>query len=870
MLSRAAEPALSTNEQKRNRNPMATLFEDAIATFRARASAGDIRNRKTGRTGPFAQSRIGPILSHVTAAVRRAVRALNGGREIGEAALMRVDLDPLWNVLADHARDGAREDDRSDPAKEAANARLFVSVVSGVDADCKHQPLVVAAVPEPWRPYYEAVEAAQRDGTLKPHTAYVYKWNVKKISEMLVANGIGLPDDLPEWDRFLEMARARGWSKRQADNNLTGYRAAMKLAGAEHMPTARRTGLSNGQGVRSLSDLSARLVAAGYRGDPLACAPLEAVRFLAPNLGISVAKVIREGRAAGMSRSWATMRIDTASWVVATLLRDGLAGDLGIDLRTVTWLDLFTRGRDVPRDSAKEADVRSEQFALYEGEEDEPGKAAPSFGTEYRTVMRYLLDASAKRSYANSPLTLASSEHAVEAVPVYTEKLRENLKAAWMVTTTFFDDSFRAKFRTKWSTAAAAYDALMRYTREFNNPRMLRGRKRTDRLPLNWGELMCVGLPALARRARTRRDELRDHLAHADGTQDSRLGTKLVNRLDAALRDYVLLALLGDDGMRIKQYANASVFNPGLAKRRPELLGQAECIWRRAANGEVVGISALGTHWRGDDHEDVRLKMAKRNDETRVRDRTITPAFLDLELLFAYLTEARPRALVSAGVLAHVSDYCAEDDSFALFVTSRPQAKQTAGFHTARAMYEVDAARCAAGDAHVRPRPSQWRGHYSESMLSRVAGRALHWVCVDALKREYPPYAEAVKSDEWRGLFAAHIFRALVATYWGGHRRDWSRAERLTNDSTKTLVSYYAKVQSSFENVAGAEDSTNPHFFDAVIDRAVTRLPADDWSWHSFWQRFDPRRPSESLERLSRATQGGGPRRLRRGSTVAV
>lgn len=834
-----------------NRNAMPT-FRDAIAIFRARAAAGEVKNRKTGKTGKFADSRIAPILTNVTAAVRRAARAFHGGRDLGEAELLDVELEPLFSTLPFHSEQAAIKDERVGPKKEASNVRLFVSVVTGFDVKSGRQPVKKTRVLGGWRPLYDAVEAAGKAGRLKDGTVKSYKRGVRRCAELMLAHGIGRPEDMPDdADRIQAMGVALKWSRKEIACVMSAYRGAADLAGLTHLPRAHEIVDRNGMGIKSLTDFPARLASAGYTGDPRTIDTLEAVKVLAPDLGHALEDVLRAGRTAGMSSTWVKFRLKAANWFVASVLRGDVPGISDEDLRTLTWLDLWIVTRDVP---APVNVVRSAQQARY---------GAPRGAMEHRPIIRFALDASAPRSYQNSHLHLAGHARAAqeaEAVPVYTQQLTVNIDAIWSITAAVFgpsDDATGVETSNPelWKQAEEAVRATKKAIVKLNKTRSLAGRKKKDKLPITYPQMMCMGLPYLMQRCHELREAISARLLLA-GNLDSRSSIALQNRYNEALREYVVALMLCDDGLRRANYANATV---GL---------QILPIWRRDGNGRIVGLEGLRTEWSGYDHALVKLKVDKKGYRENRRGRDITPAFLDKVLLWDFWTQTRVDFLVSAGLLESAEQYDIETDTFAFLPTPRPKPGQIVDYYTEQARYAAELAAVAAGDATVRPTPPVWRGHVSEDMLSEYFGRAVHRVCRHVLKKSDLPedYDDPRMVEEWRGLFSGHATRLMLSCYFGGMRNNWAQAVWLTNDEEKTLRDHYIALQANFNDVMNADDWRRPTWFDAVIDRALDRHPGDDWA--AFWRTFDAMRPGECLKRMVEAASKRKEPRSKRSAAV--
>ncbi|MBY0490355.1 MAG: hypothetical protein K2R93_10985 [Gemmatimonadaceae bacterium] len=821
---------------------MITLSE-ATARFRALATAGDIINRKTGAKGPFAASRIAPILSNVTAAVRYAAYRIHG-REFSDAELQQVDLEPLWSALPQFAYEGAQApgNERSDPAKERANVRLFVSAVTGRDIERTPQPVCENRVPEDWRQLYEAIVQAEANEQIKHGTAKGYRRGILRLAQLALLHGVTRPEDLPaEAVHIYQWGVQSGWRRKEIDLALSSYRRAAELIGANHLPRAYELVRRDGLGIKSLPDYPERLLAAGYVGDPRTITTLDAIKLLAPLLGTSLERVLDGAQHRGLSPGWVSARVDMASWVVATLIRE--RADIPAELTTLKWMDLWLQTRPT---EVRSDDERRAQLADYLGSD-----SAGDLTLEHRSLMRLLLEASAARSYANSPLTLANPAHERDVVPVYTEKLQAHLESAWMVTYAFFGDVIQKKKPELWARVRNEYEAIVRHIGEYNRPRALTGRKNKASLPISWPQMMCMGLPFLMQEAYEARRAINERLYRV-GNVDSRDSGRLVAKYCEALRRWMVTLILTDDGLRIKNYAGA-------------MLGeQIIPTWERDKDGRICGLLKLSTRWSGLDPQSVRLKVTSKAKETNERRRDITPAFLDPILAFDYLTLARPRALADAGLLNSVEDYKPDTDCWSFFVTPRPRAAQVSKYVAQQNLNESALVMAAEPASFSKPAPPDWRGNFSEDMLSNIYGEAMHRVCTKVLKRDLPTYDSPDLTDRYRSIFSAHITRTEIACYWGGIRQDWTTAMWLTNDEEHTLRKHYHQLQAAFERHRNARSCENPRWFDAVVDRALGNYPEDDWM--AFWRSFDPHHPDACLQRMLEKTESRRPtNRMKKG-----
>ncbi|AHG89843.1 hypothetical protein J421_2306 [Gemmatirosa kalamazoonensis] len=788
---------------------MPTLAE-SIATFLAKADAGEIVNRKTGRAGRFPKSRRDPILSNVRAAVRHALIPMHGDRCLSDAELEATEMAPLFASLPDVAYLGAVE--RSDPGKERSNVRLFVSVVTGRDAVTERKPADPSRVLPPFEPLYEAlVRDAEATGLRRNYPAALLRFQ-----DLLLANGVADPTVIPDdFDAVMAMGARVGRSRSRVHYELGAYRKAADLLGAADLPRCYEVVTPRGQGIRGLPDHPELLRRAGVATNPLDLTPLDMVKALAPKLGAAVEEVTNAGRHAGLSPAWERSLADTASWIVASLIRlqesHGQAREIA--LPTLTWYALWTHRVAVQITGT--TTERDDQLAELLGE-----SAAP---VEMQPLMRRLADISARRSYEHSPLTLKNPAHEDDEVPVYTEKLMQQVEIAFMIAHRFFGTTLLQKSPEKWVPARVAYEELTGHMETYNKPRHLVGRKAKGKLVLTWPQLVCLGLPYLRRRALHLEAQVQERRARL-GHLESRESQKLVDDFHNAVRDYVTTAVLADDSLRVKNYSGA-------------IAGEHVVVTPiRDARGRWVGVSEIRTRFSGLDEHEVSLKVDTRGTTPNERERRLSPGIVDHRLFHVFWTEGRARALVRAGVLPDVQAFDPADDGYAVWVTPRPSERQ----------------RTAAG----------WRGHMSTDSLSEIFGRSLHAIVRDVLRMNVPDYDDPALTEEYRAIFSAHYVRLLVGNYFGGVLGDWTTACVRTNDSEATLRKHYVHISAAMNERMHRRGPENPRWFNSVIARMLELRDGDDWD--AFWDAFDPDRPDAALPQLETGPTAAERRRRRR------
>ncbi|HEY0970146.1 MAG TPA: hypothetical protein VGE02_04105 [Gemmatimonadales bacterium] len=794
---------------------------DAIASFDAASAAGTIPDRKTGRRGPLKPSRRDPILSNVRKALEHALEALHGDRAISHSVLASTDLTPLLLTLPSHGRLAAEAEqmDAKAASKIESNVRLFVSVVLGRDVVKDRQPVERQRVLPAYQALYDALDAfVEADGGAHRDKRRSLRRGFVRWVELATANGAATPVDVPDdYATVMGWGERLGWSMKDTAYALNAWRRAVRLAAAPYA-MAWDLVVRNGIGIKSLPDFTTRARALGFKGDLATATAADLLAVFAPKLTRALEWVISQGINHGLSRSWASDMRDMASWVVAGLIQ------LGEDPAAYTWYDLWTVRRPVEVMADVEQDDQLAQYGIDGGTT-----------IAQHSLMRRLLDSTARRSYELSHLRLFNSDQERDAVPVYTSSLLGNMEMAWVATDRFFRQRMHQQRPELWAQARVEYDELTGHTEAYNTTRILMGRKAKGKLAITWPQLVCMGLPWLARQCYALRREVADRLSRI-GHLESRESHALVNRYCASLTEYAIVALLTDDCLRVKNYAGA------MAGEHVRVEAS------RSADGRWRGAEQLRTSFTALDDDSVALKSKKVSDgmPNQRLDRRVTPGIVDHVLWFEYWTIARPRALVAAGLLHSVEAFDPANDRFAVFVTPRPSAEQREAYH--RAMSEWRTSCEAGGDATL----PAWRGNLSEDMLSDAFGAALHRICVEVLGRELPPWGSDELTSNFRGLFAGHIVRLMAATYLGGVRGNWQEATYRTNDAEVTLSRHYVHLSAWAKEREHLETPEGLHWFDKVMDRVMKLRSSDDARWPQFWHHFDPRRPDAALAWLDR------------------
>lgn len=515
----------------------------------------------------------------------------------------------------------------------------------------------------------------------------------------------------------------------------------------------------------------------------------------------------------------------TVASVARLLVRDGASMDaVAAELAGLSLIHFWTRRRPVA-DADDGADARAGADAR---DPDLEGVVSEG-GAPTAPLLRAVADELAAHSYRASPLVV-SVQAAGLPVPLYTPAVVQGVRRLYAIAR----DALRPKLvaageagAQRWMVVEFEQRALVAHMTAVARQRRATGQVDKRLLPLHWGELACVGLPALRQRALAA--EARWGAWQASGlAADSDRGVRVAAAWHRALLAYLVTAIFTAEGLREKNLRGARLG----AQVRPE--------WRRDRRGRIVGVERVTTQFRGDDPAWVRLKQTHdsgggSSPRTRVREWQWAPGLVDHRLLYRYLVEVRPELARRSGLLAEGVAHDPTRDEWALFISPRPSRGRGGG---------------------------QAGGGYSRGILSDLVGRSLFWIVRDVLRRPGLPssYREACgRSHALRGLFGAHVIRSLAATWWGGLRNRWDYAEAYTNDLQPTLHAHYAKIPTWMARAVGTGGAGDPTWWGEVADVLVSEMDSA-LDWDGFWGAFDPARSWSAAEvraRLRRRGAGG-------------
>lgn len=786
-------------EDLMNRIASDLTFQGAVEIFDAKNIAGLIPDGRTGTFGMKSKTRRDQIVSHARNAIRRAA---------GQDDVDGIVLTPYLEVLPAMAR--AHGDDRcSGRARNAeSDVNTFLRVVEGRSYAQKRRVLDDCFLPD-WKPLADAlkkppVQPESRDRFRR------YRGFLHRLQDVTLLHGHKSPRLLGQYSEVTTWFEEAGIASKDMGNCLTAYRCARAILGDESLPPVATPLPGAVRGFWAVPNLAAFVERALARwhaeGRPLPeswaqtksledRSQMEILELVAHQMWRGCTNYRQWGTTeARKSDDWLDTVDGTAIVFAAELLR------LGEDPFALDYVDLLTESRDIVNSSA----------AASEGL-----KRAPTTGAIVQVpLLRIILDAAAALSWQHSELTLPPEQEKL-AVPFYTTALFNNVSAFWTVVARVYGDGVGLKSdRHGWRDLERACEVIREQMAKHNSFREIGGHINKALLPLTWGHVVGAGIPTLWKKANAARTvyqlawERHGGATDEAGARRCPAVSRARSRYLRILRRYIKLAVIIDDGMRIKNYARARLGKNVIV------------IGLRERDGRYLRIDDVQLTFRGYDRSAGPKVRRTTTGQERVRPlRSLAPGIVDYELLADYLWEARLDDLVRCGKLESREAYDPKHDEWALFVS---------------------------------PNSAKPDGGYTEPRLSKNFGRTIHWIARDLLHlndtegnpisswqdiTEKTPEGKTLRR-KWRGLWNAHRSRQFVATFVGGVLGLWIDASNRTNDRIATLQDIYA----DYTAVAG--DGTGriglharDHF--ASLARRLIAGEVIDWATYDMLQPDD-------------------------------
>lgn len=509
----------------------------------------------------------------------------------------------------------------------------------------------------------------------------------------------------------------------------------------------------------------------------------EALKLAAPELYADVMAYLHEEGSPGLKKSeaWRKLALEATARLAGSLARAGFKDRL----ITLSYPDVWKPTEVRP---AKAGGAVSRARASLKLNADDDVKISP---------LRLALDADKLESNRVSPASPQGG---------YNQSAMHEAQIAWTILEGVYGNALRAQKPTEFAELKASWDTLRKHINENRATSQHPKDKQLAVETLNYAQIIVIGLPLLRRYVRSLLDQA--DAAAEFATQKGHTPSehpavkKAYRKAYVWLERYLVVALVTDDGLRLKQYVRGC-------------WGQnITADWRRDASGTIIGIARVRTHWSGDRSNPAPLKIqftSKTTQHLSDRSRTVRPGVMDYDLLWRYLRDVR-HPVIKANP-----------------PTARRKGRRGGVVNSPTIRGDFDPIKDA--DAKL-PLFFSKSGHgsYTEGVLSGDRfGRALHWIAVHAMGRDIPAWGELGK--EWRALWAAHIARLHIASYWMLVRPTDGgvvMATHLTMDKAETLQKYYAQFNKLYLDAPKDGSPEDPAVYDGWIDRLIRNHDAAD------------------------------------------
>jgi hypothetical protein len=784
---------------------------EAIQLFRSKAAAGEVANLKSGGFLPIAERDVHSIISCVIAAFTYAAEGSD---------LTQISYTTYADDLSRYAVADAKERGIKDIAGRATRCRRFVATVDGRVRERRRPGR--DAVPESWLPLYDAAVEAGLGRSYLSH--------ITRLAGLLGPKGCRTPAEIPLRNTLFQLFVDTGVVPRGTMDPLLNTYRRVRLLMLERgfgtdLPDIDRCPITSERGLRGLPDIVERLEAKGYTGPVRALEVEQVVHLLAPRWHAVMQAYIERHETPSNRKSLRKKVVGASSRFLAALVQSGF-GNLESAHPTSLFLRKVDTGETIDDEVIGGVEWQEEFLeSLGLTADSEHGDAA----TRSVRLFELLAYEVAHESAENSPR---------EAVEL--DGTRKRAEPAFWTNTVIQDvrifgelallggrnSSIFRKAPGLQEEARAEWRGFLRVMKEANSGVRFAGVKAKTRALelLTFPMILCLGLPALVRRAARLRERWHAALLCHGHNPDHLSVQRAENKLDEAILDYLIVAIFSADGLRLANYANARLGE----------LGRETMVENRTDAGEVVRsychikpilgpdaerLIGVQTNFYGDDHAAVKLKIDKvpGSDEWREHPHWLRPGVVDREILWDMLIRIRPKRLAAQGLIPASAEYDIRRDireqHFALFVSPKRS---------------EDPYKAATGA-------------YCDSAISDRYGRVLHWICTEVLSRDLPEYGPELKR-RYPNVFSAHISRLIAGSYLFGVLDRKQEAATLLNDTVRMVERRYSVSEMSTVHKLGWEA---PHFFDGYFKRIWDDGGVIDWD------REDPLQGQE-IARLCR------------------
>lgn len=709
-----------------------------------------------------------------------ALDAVKYAQRVGDslpskATALATDIRPLLAVLPAAARVAAVAKNHRSPGDHEARARRFVELLTGGRA-VDRSKLRFTCRPG-WQPLVDAIpDRKNANGEM----AFLDRCCV-------VAGYQNAPAQMPSYEELVDAARHLDGKKgvsRLTQSAMSQYRTARQRLIDCASTEAERKALTAAFCVLPTA-ASPRTCHLGVESEtvrlikeaghvPLGMTPEEMFRVAAPALAADY-EYWAAGPGGQQSESFRVQCHDTLLRVAGWIIRAGH----GERLRDTALLDLFLT--EVVVDDPITLNPR---LARRLGREAGDASAAVS-------LLEFAAEAEAEASLRRSTVTDPNvAGRAPNGRHWFTEAMHANCSRLWTMTDDVYSEmgAQGGEAAATWALVQSRWGRLQKQLSERKVPARLRLRAK-DKLKMvqtvTLPQLVCVGLPLRRREVHALRGEWLAAVRkaadaqHADPYLHPEVASAEQRYFEAAL-PFTLLSLAIDDGLRSKQYTRGRL--------GWDANFRVEFEWDAA--GAPIGITALTTHWTGDMRDPAHLKIRENKKAvTRREGRLVRRGYVDHVILADLILHWRPRRLVLNGAFMDLKTYDLRSDLrsglYALFPSDQDV---------------------------LRPEKSR-------TDLSGLFGRELHYIVRTWLRPGLPAWEDL--DDSWRNLWAMHISRLLLGSYWGGARGDWTTAKYLTMDTEDTLRGEYSAIDDGLRDRLGLDRTNWEHLnaYDPWMDR---------------------------------------------------
>ena len=763
--------------------------EQAVARFRRAAENGKVNNARTGKGVSLTKATLESIISTVASVFRFAA---------GVADLAQIDYRAYADFLGQWAMAEAEAHGLSDASNRAARCRRFVRTVDG-RAYKKTRPLTRTPFPPAWKKLGDALRAASMSKSKRSSL----HGQLMKLIMVVGPLGIRSPHELPNRvDLKHLLTKKAGMSSDMADGLIWAYRHTRGLAVArgDEFQDIDQCAVVHQRGLRSLPDIVDRLEKAGYSGTLKSIETTRIIELLAPPWHEAMRAFLDASPAASVA--WKDGVVNASSRMLAELAR---TKDTGLSKAHPTRLlvEQVDTGQRVEVGAPGGEEWARDMY----GDGSIPVDDGATTTTIKIPLIAQLAASSAKPSSENSCVYVTDKEgehHWTDTVQGDVQIIGDMGLFAGGRSVLF------QRHPEIGQRAEAELKAFKKRMRAENQLRSFGGRKPKEVLLdlATYPMILFLGLPALRKRALCRRDDMYSAMLRHQMKPDHPSVSTTEAAYHSALFEYVLLAFIYADGLRLANYTHARL---GPASKGPHaVIHTAPCGHRvrsythiepRLDGRHLTGVS---TNFFGDDHRHVKLKIDRipGTKQWRVRPHWIRPGLIDFELLQEYLTVVRPKNLALQGLIPSAALYNLADDvqdlHFALFVSP----------NRSRDPYRAIT------------------GAYGPQTIEITFGRAFHWVLTTVLGRTLPPWQSAELKKKYPRLFAPHVSRLKAGSYIYGMLGRAAQAQTLLNDTLRTVERSYTVVEASMIHKTGWEA---PHFFDDLFERVWDKNEMIDW-----------------------------------------